>query len=238
MATRVKTRLPKTRDQRAAAHYRVLANQHQNRDKLISGEIDEEWLWERSFDYADKTIKAELDAAERGEVGIKQRYLDLENIRKEREQEYRTLYAWNTASDERTLSNILDNEMYTVVMVQQLQDPSLNMTEREKLLDRHSKLVKDHKDLLVAAGIDRLTREKKQATYEPLEDWNRVKLLSYQRMQKLQVDFPAAVADAASEGDLRDIIKYHLGYDFENIIDPLLANHRRTLGLTMEIERL
>jgi len=237
MPRKIKPKPQKTRDERAAAHYRTLSTQYQNRQKLESGEIDEEWLWIRAYEFVDRKIAEELEAADNGETQFKQQILDIANYRKDREKEYRTLYAWNTASDEQTLANILDNECYTLEIAEVLKKPGLTMSERDKYLERHSKLVRDHKDLLVAAGIDRISREKKQQTYEPLEDWTRIKEQAFQRMQQLKQAFPEAASHAETEADLRDLIKYHLGFDFDGVIDPLLAHHRRTLGLPMEVER-
>lgn len=234
---RVRAKTPKTRDERAAAHFRTLSNQYQNRLKLESGEIDEEYLWERAYEYVDRKISDELLAAEQGEVRIKQEKKNIIEYRKEREKEYRTLYAWNTASDEQTLANILDNECYTLEVTQTLESPALTLAEREKYLERHSKLVRDHKDLLIAAGIDRLAREKKQQSYEPLDDWLRIKQQAYERVQSLKQEFPVAAAKCETEADLRDVIKYHFGFDFEGVVDPILREHRRVLGISTLVEQ-
>lgn len=234
---RVRAKTPKTRDQRAAAHFRTLSNQYQNKLKLEHGDIDEEYLWERAYEYVDRKIAEELEDAKSGEVQIKQQKKNVLEYRKEREQEYRTLYEWNTASDEQTLANILDNECYTLEVTESLGSPILTATERERLWDRHSKLVRDHKDLLIAAGIDRLAREKKQQSYEPLDDWLRIKQQAYERMQRLRLEFPEAAAKCETEADLRDVIKYHFGFDFENIVDPILREHRRVLGISTLVEQ-
>lgn len=234
---RIKVKPQRTRDERAAAHFRTLKNQYHNAQKLADGEIDEEYLLERAYEYVDRKMAEEITEAQKGEVNIRQKKADITLYRKKREKEYKSLYQWNSASDEQTLDNILDNECYTLEVTQMLALPGLTMAEREKYLERHSRLVKDHKDLLIAAGIDRLAREKKQATYEPLEDWNRIKHQAAERIQQLKSEFPNAAAECETEGDLRDIIKYHFGFDFEGIVDPLLAHHRRVLGMSMDVEQ-
>lgn len=231
-----KLKEPKTRDDRAKAYFRMYSNMVQNKTKLASGEISEEDLWIRAYDKADQKIKEELDQGYDAVEKVRDAHQELVKFRNERENQYRTAYDWNTSSDERTLNNILDNEVYTREITQELERPALTQLEREKLLDRHSKLIKDHRDLLSSAGVDRLSREKKAQTFEPMEDWDRVKRQAFEKMEELRREFGLAADRCEDEFELMNIMKYHLGFEFDGIIGKILSTHRRTLGLPEELQ--
>ena len=227
---------PKTRDELATGYFRMYSTQKQNTEKLAAGELSEEDLWIKAYDKADADILQRARDAEAKASEVAEARQSLEDFRDEREGRYREAYEWNTANDERTLTNILDNEVYTLQISRLLESPILTQPEREKLLDRHSKLVKDHRELLSAAGIDRLSREKKETSSEPMEDWVRVKRQAYDKMEALRKGFSDAADECQTEFDLKNALKYHFGFEFRGIIDKILLTHRRTLGLPEELE--
>lgn len=226
---------PKTRDQLARSWYNVVKNQVQNKKKLLDGTLAEDDLWAQAYNIADRKIEERIDNL-RGKADTRADLMvEIQNFRENQEEKYRELYEWNDANDETTLKNILDNESNTFEVKRSLQDPTLPMDLRDKAYDRHTKLTLAHRDLLNAAGIDRVSREKKVQSAQPMDEWNRVVEAAGKKMETLKADFPERAAKATSEEDLRDQIKYCFGYDFEGVVDHILVNHRRVLGLPLEI---
>lgn len=226
---------PKSRDDLAKGYYKMFKVQRQNQEKLASGEMDEDDLWAMAFDLADRKIQDRIRAL-RGSADDRQARLEeISKFRAGQEKRYRSLFEWNSANDETTLKNILDNECNTFEVNRSLQDPTLPFDLRDKLYDRHTRLISAHKELLAAAGIDRLTRDKKQVSAQPIDDWFKVKRAAFEKMQELKAEFGEAAAKCETEADLRDAIKYHFGFDFEGVVDVILRQHRRVLALPMEI---
>lgn len=228
---------PKTRDEMARSWYNVVKNQLQNKTKLANGDISEDDLWANAYVIADRKIEERIENLKGKAVNRVDLLAEIQDFRENQEQKYRQLYDWNDANDETTLKNVLDNECNTFEVKSALQDPTLPMDLRDKLYDRHTKLSLAHRDLISAAGIDRLSREKKVQSAQPMDDWVRVKEAAEKKMQALKVEFQERAAKATSEQDLRDQIKYCFGFDFEGIVDHILINHRRVLGLPLEISR-
>lgn len=228
---------PKTRDELARSRFNVIKNQHQNKVKLAAGDISADDLWVRAYELADKMIEARIENLKGKSESRVDLMAEIQEFRETQEQKYRELYDWNDANDETTLKNILDNESNTFEVKRSLQDPTLPMDLKDKMYDRHTKLTLAHRDLLNAAGIDRLSREKKVQSAQPMDDWERVKEAAERKMETLKVEFLERAEKATSEMDLRDQIKYCFGYDFEGIVDPMLINHRRVLGLPLELSK-
>jgi hypothetical protein len=213
----------------------MYAIMRQNKEKLASGEMTNDDIWVMAYDLADRKIEERLNVLRGKHYDKEQLAKEIQQYREEQDLKYRELFDWNGANDETTVKNILDVECNIYEVKRALSDVSLAMEARDKLYDRHTKLVMAHKDLLTAAGIDRLSREKKQTTAQPIEDWFRVKRAGHDKMVELERAFPLEAANCETEADLRDLIKYSLGYDFA-VIDAILSSHRRTLGLPTEVE--
>lgn len=225
---------PKSRDELAKAYFNMYFAMRQHQEKLASGEITKDDLWAKAYDLADKKIEERLNLLRGKHYDKEQLAKETQIYREGQEYKYRELFEWNGANDETTLRNILDVESNIYEVKRTLADVSLTMESRDKLYDRHTKLVMAHKDLLSAAGIDRLSRDKKTQTAQPIEDWFRVKRAAHEKMMDILQRFPLEAENCETEQDLRDLIKYSLGYEFP-VIDAILSNHRRTLGLSTEV---
>lgn len=226
---------PKSRDELAKSYFSMLSRLKQNQGKLAAGDISKDDLWEQAFDLADRKIEERLNVLRGANYDKEQLAKEIQQYREDQELKYRNLYEWNDANDESTLKNLLDVESNIYEVKRSLANVSLSLEAKDKLYERHTKLVMAHKELLSAAGIDRLSREKKQQTAQPIEDWFRVKRTAHEKMLDLEAKFPLEAANVETEEDLRDLIKYHLGYNFV-IVDAILSNHRKTLGLSPEVE--
>ena len=231
-----KERPVQTLDELAQSSFNILKNQAQNRRKLEDGDITEEDLWAQAYKRAEER---RVEQFQQGRIDEKGNLALLEKVakfRKDQEKKYRNAYEWNTSNDEATLNHILDTEanIYEIRLLLE-PDAGKGAAERQKLMDQHSKLSDKHKDFLTAAGIDRLSREKKKATNEPFEDWMRIKRLGDEKMEKLKEDFINSARQSKDEFGLRNALKYHFGYEFE-IVDAILLQHRRILGLPMKLD--
>lgn len=228
----------KSRDDMAKAYFRMYKAMKQNREKLASGEIDNDDLWDMAYAKADEAIEIRSRKLANDHDEKVTKVEEVQQFRAEREREYRDAYEWNTSNDKQSLSNIIDTEVLIFQVQRDLRNLSMTLVEREKMIERHSKLTSLHADLLIKAGIDRVARDKKRETNQPFDDWLTVKRLGEDKMRTLQSVFPKALSECRTESELRDSIKYHLGFPFDGIIDPLLIHHRRILGLDLKLDEI
>ena len=228
-------REPKSRDELAKGFFNMYKVGAQWKAKLAADEITENELWEMAYAKADERLEKRMEVLQgQHDANVdwtKQDQVYLE----EREEQYRRDYDWSIRSDEKILENILTTEVSIRRVERALQSIKLTPRERKETLDSLMSLLKIHKELLSAAGIDRLSREKKKAGADPIEDWERIKELAREKMNTLQEEFTDKAGKVTSEAELRDRMTFHLGYPFE-IIDAALAAHRRVLGLPENVE--
>lgn len=226
----------RSRDEIAKGYFDRIRKLPQNRRKLENDEITENELWEASFAYADRKVLERMQALQEKQdanvdwIKADQKYRDA------KEAQYRRDYDWSVKSDEKILENILDTEVNIRRVQRKLQDEELPSRERDMYNRNFISLASTHKDLLVAAGIDRVTREKRKSTSDPMEDWKRIIELGGEKMRQLEEEFPAKMESVSTEAELRDRLKFHLGYPFE-IVDAALKAHRRVLGYDTHIEK-
>lgn len=231
-----KKKEPRSRDDIALGYFNRIRKLPQNRKKLENDEITENELWEAAFEYADRKVLERMEALQQEQnakvdwIKADQKYRDA------KEAQYRRDYDWSVKSDEKILENILNTEVNIRRVERKLADESLPSRERDMYNRNFISLVGTHKDLLIAAGIDRVTREKRKSTSDPMEDWKRIIELGGEKMQQLEDEFPAKMESVSSEAELRDRMKFHLGYPFE-IVDAALRAHRRVLGYDTHIEK-
>jgi hypothetical protein len=227
-------REPKSRDDLAKGFFNIYKAGAQWKAKLLADEITEEELWEMAYAKADERIEKRLEVLQ-GENAQHTDWSKQDQLyAEEREEQYRRDYDWSVRSDEKTLENIIATEVNIRRVERELQS-KMGAKERSDTLKTLMDLYKTHKDLLLAAGIDRLSREKRRSTSDPIEDWERIKQLAHTKMEELKEEFYDKTAEVKTEAELRDRMKYHLGYPFE-IIDAALLAHRRVLGLTEKVE--
>jgi hypothetical protein len=203
---------------------------------LAAGDLTKEDIRLMAYDKADATIAKRFDNLRSAGDKAQEFQDEIQQYRGVQERNYRSLYEWNSANDETSLKNILDNECQIFEIDSRLSKLDLTSTDRDKLMDRHSKLIELHAKLLLSAGIDRVSREKKRETAGPMEDWILIKRKAALHMERMKSEFPDEAAKAKSEIELRDAIKHHLGMPFGGIIDVILREHRRVLGLPKDID--
>lgn len=226
----------KSLDEMARSSFNILKGQIQNQRKLADGDLTEDDLWGMAYKKAEENRLKLLSEGVADEKGSQELLDKVAKFRKEQEKKYRAAYEWNTSNDEATLNHILDTEA-NIYEIRLLLEPSSgkNPVERQKLMAQHATLSDKHKDFVAAAGIDRISREKKKATNEPFEDWIRIKRLGDQKMMELKDEFIEAARASNDEFELRNAIKYHFGYEFP-IVDAILLQHRRILGLPVVLD--
>jgi hypothetical protein len=208
----------------------------QYQEKIASGEITDEDIWSMAYEKADKTIDERMLVLTGGQQAALDLSQEIRAYREAQEQRYRDLYEWNSANDEASLSNILDTESQIFEIDRKLLNVNISSVDRDRYMDRHAKLVKLHADMLLASGIDRVSREKKKEQTGPIEDWMSIRRRAHDHMEDLRESFGVAARSASSESKLRDAMKYHLGMPFSGIVDVILSEHRRVLGLPVEVE--
>lgn len=203
--------------------------------KLLADEITHDELWEMAYAKADERLEKRMETLQ-GEHQVKTNWAKEDQVFiEEREDQYRKDYDWTVKSDEKILENILSCELQIRRTERKLQDITLPVKERQDNVKTLMELFKLHKELLTAAGIDRISRERKRVGADPIEDWERVKELAHKKMQELEAEFTEKASNARTEAELRDRMKHHLGYPFA-IIDAALKAHRRVLGLDENVQ--
>lgn len=224
--------MPKSRDELARSFYKIIKNQKQNKDKMLTGDITEKDLMDRAYELADnrraKTLERLEDFANRPPDTT-----DVRLFRAAQEKKYRDIYEWNGANDEATLNHILNVESDIYELRLLIDNRDINIADRRSLMDQHSKLADAHKTLLAAAGIDRVARDKKRDTNQPFEDWVAIKREAKAKMDTLAEELPTSLAKCDTDRDLLNTMKHHLGYPF-SVLEPILATHRRILNKVVD----
>lgn len=230
-----KGRTRKTRDELIDAGIRMYRNLPQYRDKLLSGEMDDEDLFIMASKYADNQIAArEKRLTEAAEGKTKEVEAD-DKYREKQEAAYRKGFSWDSPNDEASLQHLLDLEVQIKHINDEL-NASSDPDVKDKLRRALPNTVKEHRSLQEKLGIDKVTRGKAAAARNTVDDWDRIKQEAKQKLKDLSEEFALKVDAVTSEAELRDRMKYHFAIPFF-AVDSILANHRRVLGLDVEVEK-
>jgi hypothetical protein len=226
----------KTRDELIESGRRMYRVMPQYRDKLVSGLMSEDELWEMAARYADKQIEKRTEML----VGEKKTRESMQQsdaqFKEEREQAYRTEYIWNDSNDEASLEALISLEMQLRVVTRELEDPHTPQDSLAKLRADLNNLTKEHRTLQKDLGIDRTTREKQAASKNTVDDWDRIKHEAKQKLEELSAEFGLWAVQVQTEAELRDRMKYHFAIPFVDV-DTVLSNHRRVLGLDTDVQK-
>lgn len=213
--------------------YRVMP---QYRDKLNSGQMSEDELYEMAMRYADKQIEKRTEAL-LGEKKTRESMLNSDlDFKEERERAYREQYEWNTSNDEASLEGLISLEMQMRVVTRELEDPHTVQDALPGLRKALSELTKEHRTLQKDLGIDRTTREKAKQDRNTVDDWDRIKKEAKEKLDELSAEFGLWAVQVKTEAELRDRMKYHFAIPFADV-DTILSNHRRVLGLDIDVQR-
>lgn len=226
----------KTRDELIQSGIKMYRVMPQYRDKLASGLMSEDELWEMAARYADKQIEKRHEALAGEKVTRQSKVEEDLNFREERERAYRAEFDWNGANDEASLDGLISLEMQMRVVTRELEDPHTNADFLPGLRASLANLTKEHRTLQKDLGIDRTSRERAKASTNTVDDWDRIKKEAKQKLDDLAEEFEHEAAKVETEADLRDRLKFHFAIPF-NCVDSVLSHHRRVLGLDTEVQR-
>lgn len=226
----------KTRDELIESGLKMYRVMPQYRDKLASGLLSEDELWEMAARWADKQIEKRTE----GLIGAKKtrEAMQAEDIsfKQEREAAYRGQYDWNTSNDEASLEGLISLEMQMRVVTRELEDPHTSADFLPGLRNQLANLTKEHRTLQKDLGIDRTTREKEKQSKNTVDDWDRIKREAKEKLEELSKEFGLWAVQVQTEADLRDRMKYHFAIPFADV-DTILSNHRRVLGLPTDVQK-
>ena len=226
----------KTRDELIASGLRMYRVMPQYRDKLHSGLMSEDELWEMAARYADKQIEKRTEALV-GEKKTRESMLQSDlTFKEEREHAYREQYEWNDSNDEASLEGLVSLEMQIRVVTRELEDPHTSADILPGLRRSLGDLTKEHRTLQKDLGIDRTTREKEKQSKNTVDDWDRIKRESKVKLEELSKEFGLWAVQVQTEAELRDRMKYHFAIPFADV-DTVLSNHRRVLGLDLDVQK-
>jgi hypothetical protein len=226
----------KTRDELIESGLRMYRVMPQYRDKLASGLMSEDELWEMAARYADKQIEKRhgmLLGEKKSREEMLKSDLDFKN---DREEAYRNQYEWNDSNDEASLEALTSLEMQLRVVTRDLEDPATPSDALKELRNQLANLTKEHRTLQKDLGIDRPQRERKQADKNTVDDWDRIKKEAKEKLEQLTEEFGLWAVQVKTEAELRDRMKYHFAIPF-HAVDVILTEHRRVLGLDTNVQK-
>lgn len=225
----------KNREELIQSGLRMYNAMPQYRMKLASGDMTEEDMYIMASNWADRQLEArEKRLAGESEDRHEERLDDLD-YRREQETSYRKGFVWESANDESSLEHLLDLEVQIRQIGRELEaskDPGAKNELRKTL----SNTVKEHRTLQKDLGIDRVTRSKAEQAKSSVDEWERIKKDAKRKLEQLANEFADEAGKVKTEGELRDRLKYHGAIPFR-MVDDILSNHRRVLGLDPTVEK-
>jgi predicted ATP-dependent protease len=226
----------KTREELIESGLKMYRVMPQYRDKLASGLMGEDELWEMAARYADKQIEKRTEMLV-GEKKTRESMLQSDlAFKEEREQAYREQFEWNDSNDEASLDGLISLEMQMRVVTRELEDPHTQADFLPGLRASLANLTKEHRTLQKDLGIDRTARERAKMSKNTVDDWDRIKTEAKEKLEQLSKDFAEWAVKVETEAELRDRMKYHFAIPFDNV-DVILVNHRRVLGLDTTVQK-
>jgi hypothetical protein len=221
-------KVPKTLDEYIESGIKMYRTMPQFRE-----ETDEE-LYGRARVWAEKQLDKRVERAEAKRVA-KQTVLESdEEFRSKQEAHYRTGYIWEGANDESSLQHLLNLEVEMRRVKSELDEPRDDRIKKD-LRKSLTDLSTEHRTLQEKLGIDRLTRAKAESARSTVDDWDRIKREAKEKLVQLASEFDAKANQATTEAELRDRLKYHFAIPFD-MVDSVLRNHRRVLGLPLDVQ--
>ncbi len=225
-----KGKVPKTREDYIQSGLRMYRPMVQNRGKT------EEELLEMAMDYADKQMDLQLKRAQKVAVERGRILKNDDDYRRDQEALYRENYIWEGANDESSLQHLLNLEVEIRRTKLELDQGNVDDKTKDTLRKTLANLTKEHGILQGNLGIDRLTRAKQEAATSASDDWDRIKREAKEKLVQLTEEFAERAGEANTEAELRDRMKYHFAIPF-SVVDDVLANHRRVLGLSQDVQK-
>jgi len=211
---------------KSGGYKRMYEVMQQNKEKLLSGEIDEDDILQMAYD------KAERELARRAAGDSIKGTLTEQDLayRASQEQRYRDLFTWNDANDEAALNALLDLELQQRVITRDLASASLNVKDRTALTSELRNLAKDHTDIQKRLGIDALTRDTKARAEDPMQEFRAQQEAAEAYFNAMVSESSLAAAAANTVEELRALMAHHLAIPRYSAIDPWLLAYDRIQG--------
>ena len=194
---------------------------------LTTGEKTEDDLIEAAFEAADKQIAKRN--AKPGEDPQTYTAED-EEWRLEQEARYRKEFDWNEANDESALQMLLDLEQQLRALNREFSKASLNVGDRVELLKELRNIAKDHSALQKTYGIDRVSRENRSRTEDPMAALRSQITAGADYVRRLRGEWEAVAPTITSIEELVARAQHHSGLSQPWLLATLAA-HRRLLGV-------
>lgn len=215
------------------AGYKQALTRKQNLNPDGTLKVTEDDLQYQAYRYMEKQFELN-EKRDQLQSEVAARYsLEDEEYRQQQEKRYRDDYEWNTSNDEAALDHLIALE---IQMRQINRELATGAADKDKLRKSLNDTSREHRQSMAALGIDRISREKKSSSGDPMDDWERIKEEASIKKAQQKKKFLDKMPQISTEAELRDIIKYGLLWSFD-VIDPLLSAHRRVLGLPEEVQK-
>lgn len=198
----------------------------QNQEAMAAGLLSEDELVEKAFRAADAYI-ARRDAAGDGDDPFSD---DDADYRLEQKERYEELYEWNDANDRAALEQLLDLEVQSRAVNREFSRAHLNVKDRTSLLGELRNIAKDHAALQKALGIDRITRDSRARSEDPMQALREQIKLGADYVRQLREEWPSVAPTVKSMEELVALAQHHSGMPVE-WVQATLAAHKRLLAV-------
>lgn len=213
---------------RNGGFFKMLMVMRQNQEKIASGELSEEELLESAYRMADQQIAKNMAGPDEEPQTFNE---SDQEYRDDQEARYREAYEWNDTNDEAALQMLLDLEVQQKVLNREFARANMSVKDRTDLLGELRNIAKDHSALQKQLGIDRVSRDSKKRTGDPMENFQNIIADGERKMLELMEEWPTVAAGINDLETLRAMAKHHLGLGMQGyqLLDPLLDAHRRII---------
>lgn len=226
---------PKTREQWVQSGIRMYKNLPQYRHKIAIGEMTADDIRFMAEEWADKKIREKIKDVDQKKLDAEAIKSDDERYREKQRRAYRQAFDWNNANDEASLDQLLDLELQIRAIRRDMEKAS-DYKSKNSYRNALTKAIAEHRNLQKDLQIDRSSREKKRSATNVIDDWDRIKVDAAKKIEELNSEFAEMASEVKTEAELRDRIKFHGVIPFD-MVDQILINHRRVLGLDTTIEK-
>lgn len=218
------------------AGYNIAKSRKQNKNDDGTLKVTEDDLWYQANQYAEK----QMERYYKGEEATRQVHARMtvedEEYRSQRLKTYYDDYEWNTSNDIASLEHLLDLEVNIRQINRELNEGDKSTVEKDKLRKNLTDSIRERRQLEQSLGIDRVAREKKSTSGDPMSEWTKILEEAREKKRQQRDEFLTLIEDIKTEAELRDRIKVGLLLKFD-VIDPLLSAHRKVLGLSPEVDK-
>ena len=193
-------------------------------DKVAAGEWGEDDLIEQAYKQAWDWLKKQAARASDDDIST----ADEEDraYREAAEERYRDAYEWNGTNDEASLQSILALEVLMRSTTREVEKAGVSIKDRVALLGELRNIAKDHAALQKSLGIDRISRDNKSRSEDPMQALRDQIKLGADYVRKLRDEWVEVAPTVLTREELVARAQHHSGLP-QDWIEALLQAYER-----------